>query len=107
MPRQKRVAIVLNGIDNVAAALTDLSASDQVEVGIDEGKKRTIELKDNIQLGHKFAITSIESGADIRKYGLSIGPATRDIQVGEHVHTHNVLDSDDDGLVQNVGKTTE
>ena len=27
----------------------------------------------------------------IIKYGERMGHATRDIQVGEHVHTHNVL----------------
>ena len=94
----------MNPIDNIVAALTDLKAGDQVDLESGEEDTRSISLKDSIPLGHKFSITPIPSGADILKYGLSIGPATRDIAVGEHVHTHNVLDSDDDNLVQNIGK---
>ena len=91
---------MLNPMDNVAAALTDLAAGEEVTVS--EG--RAITLRDDVPLGHKFAIAPIASGADILKYGLSIGPSTRDIAVGEHVHTHNVLDTDNDQLVQNIGK---
>ena len=94
----------MNPIDNIAAALTDLKAGDQVDLELGGEDTRSISLKDRIPLGHKFSIAPIPSGADILKYGLSIGPATRDIAVGEHVHTHNVLDSDDDNLVQNIGK---
>ena len=91
---------MLNPMDNVAAALTDLSAGDGVSVSAG----RVITLEDDIPLGHKFAIAPIPAGAEILKYGLSIGPSTRDIDMGEHVHTHNVLDRDDDELVQNIGK---
>ena len=94
----------MNPHDNIAAALTDLKAGDQVDVEHGGEDTRSISLKDSIPLGHKFAIVPIPAGADILKYGLSIGPSTRDIAVGEHVHTHNVLDSDDDQLVQNIGK---
>ena len=96
----QRKAILLNPIDNIAAALTDLSAGDVVSVSAG----RVITMEDDIPLGHKFAIAPIPAGAEILKYGLSIGPSTRDIHVGEHVHTHNVLDSDDDQLVQSIGK---
>lgn len=96
----QRKAILLNPMDNVASALTDLSAGDGVTVC--EG--RVITLEDDIPLGHKFAIAPIPAGAEILKYGISIGPSTCDIDMGEHVHTHNVLDSDDDQLVQNIGK---
>src|SRR5690606_9217455 len=46
-------------------------------------------LKADIPQAHKFAITDIEAGADIIKYGSSIGHATEAISPGEHVHTHN------------------
>ncbi len=95
---------MLNPIDNIAAALTDLKAGDQVDLELGGEDTRSISLKDSIPLGHKFAIAPVPAGAEILKYGLSIGPSTRDIAVGEHVHTHNVLDSDDDELVQNMGK---
>ncbi len=40
--------------------------------------------------GHKIALTDINKGENIIKYGYPIGKATRDIRTGEHVHTHNV-----------------
>ncbi len=49
--------------------------------------------KDNVEVrenGHKYALRKINSGENIIKYGFPIGHATCDIEVGEHVHTHNV-----------------
>ena len=49
--------------------------------------------KDNVEVrenGHKYALRKIKSGENIIKYGFPIGHATRDIEIGEHVHTHNV-----------------
>jgi altronate dehydratase small subunit len=45
---------------------------------------------DDIPYGHKIALSHIPQGSTVRKYGLSIGDASRDIQTGEHIHTHNV-----------------
>ena len=50
--------------------------------------------KDNVEVnltdGHKYALCEINSGENIIKYGFPIGHATKDIQKGEHVHTHNM-----------------
>ena len=49
--------------------------------------------KDNVEVrenGHKYALVKIKSGENIIKYGFPIGHATCDIEIGEHVHTHNV-----------------
>lgn len=43
-----------------------------------------------IDLGHKVAACPIAAGNKIIKYGAPIGSATRDIEAGEHVHTHNM-----------------
>ena len=51
---------------------------------------RQLAARDDIAYGHKIALEAISAGDTVRKYGLSIGRATKDIQVGEHVHTHNV-----------------
>jgi altronate hydrolase len=40
--------------------------------------------------GHKVAISRLEAGAAVIKLGGAIGVATRAIDVGEHVHVHNV-----------------
>lgn len=43
-----------------------------------------------IPIYHKVAVTGIKEGNDVFKYGEKIGVATKDINVGEHVHTHNI-----------------
>ena len=43
-----------------------------------------------IPAGHKLAVRNIEAGAPVRRYGQIIGFATRAIDAGEHIHTHNL-----------------
>jgi len=40
--------------------------------------------------GHKMAVRAVSAGAAVRRYGQIIGFASRDIQPGQHVHTHNL-----------------
>ncbi|MFM0629244.1 UxaA family hydrolase [Paraburkholderia xenovorans] len=49
-----------------------------------------------IPAGHKLAVRAIETGAPVRRYGQIIGFATRAIEAGEHVHTHNLAMGDFD-----------
>jgi hypothetical protein len=42
-------------------------------------------------LGHKIALEAIREGEAIRKYGQTIGFASRDIAPGEWIHSHNVV----------------
>lgn len=53
-----------------------------------------INSKDNVIIntsnGHKYAAHDICKGGNIIKYGQPIGHALRDINKGEHVHTHNM-----------------
>ncbi|HEX3636521.1 MAG TPA: altronate dehydratase family protein, partial [Paraburkholderia sp.] len=49
-----------------------------------------------IPAGHKLAVRGIEAGAPVRRYGQIIGFATRVIEAGEHVHTHNLAMGDFD-----------
>lgn len=46
--------------------------------------------REPIDQGHKIATRRIEKGSPIRKFGQTIGFATREIQPGDWVHTHNV-----------------
>jgi altronate hydrolase len=43
-----------------------------------------------IPAGHKVATRAVAAGAPLRRYGQIIGFATRAIEPGEHVHTHNI-----------------
>jgi hypothetical protein len=55
--------------------------------------------RDEIPMGHKIALRPIGSGAQVRKFGVPIGRAMRDIAAGELVHVHNLTS---DHLVNDV-----
>lgn len=78
-------AIRINGNDSVGVALADLPKGSVVAVdGI------TVEIKNDIPRGHKFAICKINENENVIKYGFPIGHATQNIEIGEHVHIHNI-----------------
>jgi arabinonate dehydratase len=52
--------------------------------------------RDAVLAGHKVAAQRIAAGDPIRKYDTVIGLASRDIEAGEHVHTHNTALADID-----------
>ena len=79
-------AIKINKLDNVAVALNTLS----------KGEKITIDsihytLLEEIPQGHKFALSAIKKDENVMKYGYPIGHAKEDIEVGQWIHTHNIL----------------
>ena len=82
-------SIVLTEKDNVATALEDIPSMNNLSILIGN-EKRTINLLENINFGHKFAIQDIAVGEEIIKYGEVIGRATKDINCGEYVHVHNL-----------------
>lgn len=71
--------------DNVATALEGLEPARVVEVG-----EVTIVVRERIPAGHKLALAAMGAGERVVKYGSPIGVASRPIDVGEHVHTHNM-----------------
>jgi len=74
---------IINKEDNVAVALEDITAGDFM-FDID------FPASDYIPAGHKIALTDINIGDNIIKYGYPIGHAKQSIRKGQHVHTHNV-----------------
>ena len=77
--------IKIHPSDNVAVALENIAEGELVTV---EGFSVTA--TQNIARGHKIALKKIAEGTPVVKYGNEIAIATRDIEVGEWVHTHNV-----------------
>lgn len=71
--------------DLVAVALKPLAAGTVLDV---DGK--CVTLIEDIPQGHKFALTAIEEGESVTKYGSSIGVAKEAIKEGAWVHVHNV-----------------
>ena len=77
--------IIISARDNVATALRALTAGESIAVA--DG---TLLVRDSVGNGHKIALRRINGGEPVIKYGSPIGHATRDIEAGAHVHTHNV-----------------
>jgi altronate dehydratase small subunit len=79
-------ALLMATDDDVAVALADVGAGTRVSLG----SGRVIVALESIPQGHKLAVRDIGAGGQVRKYGVSIGRATVAIDVGQHVHVHNV-----------------
>ena len=57
---------------------------------MDQDKLMDITIKNDIPIGHKLAIKDLAEGDTVVKYGVDIGKAVARINVGEHLHVHNV-----------------
>ena len=80
-----RSLIRLHANDNVLIAKTQLSLGQLIEIdGV------SVRLRAQVPPGHKVAACAIPAGQPVRKYDTVIGFATRDIEAGDHVHSHNI-----------------
>lgn len=75
--------LTLHAQDNIAVALADISAGE-----IDDSTG--VKVLQSIKQGHKVATEEISAGQNVIRYGQTIGQATADIAVGEHVHVQNL-----------------
>ncbi|AKS45209.1 altronate hydrolase/galactarate dehydratase [Octadecabacter temperatus] len=75
--------LTLNTQDNIAVALADISAGETDE-------STGVKILESVTQGHKIAIAEISAGQNVIRYGQTIGQATADIAVGEHVHVQNL-----------------
>lgn len=82
-------ALVMDERDDVATALRDMAAGETIRY-LRSGALEAVTLLDPVPFGHKVAITAIETGSTVRKYGEIIGRATAAIEPGRHVHVHNI-----------------
>ncbi len=71
--------------DNIAVARVPLSPGDELKAG-----DLLVTVRDPAPAGHKVALRSIAAGEAIVRYGQVMGRASRAIEPGAHVHTHNV-----------------
>ncbi len=77
--------ITLNPNDNVSVCLETGQKGETAQI-----ENLQLVLLDNIPVGHKVALHSIETDSDVIKYGAPIGHAISPILAGNHVHTHNL-----------------
>lgn len=82
-------AVVINVKDNVATVVENAIIGDNISFFLAQEMKDIV-LVSNVPCGHKIAISKISKNQDILKYGESIGKALQDIEIGEHVHVHNI-----------------
>ncbi len=85
----KASAIVMKPNDSVATVVEEVQAGSDVLLEVN-GVIKTVRVTQRIPFGHKFALKDIAKGEMVIKYGEAIGAATQDIQIGQHVHVHNV-----------------
>ena len=81
-------AFQLHPADNVATLIDDAPAGPVTVIGAASGLVLTA--RESIARGHKIALSSIENGAGILKFGARIGHTTRRIEDGAWVHLHNL-----------------
>lgn len=87
-----------NSINNLLRQVIKVHDDDNVVVAISPVNRGTklpeeynnLEIKDDVNSGHKIALVDIRKGENIVKYGFSIGQATSDISAGSHIHSHNL-----------------
>jgi (2R)-sulfolactate sulfo-lyase subunit alpha len=83
--------IVHDANDSVGVAVKEIKAGATVEGWIMSNDETiSITAKQDIQIGHKIALTDIEVGVSVIKYDKPIGQVFAPIVKGEHVHVHNL-----------------
>jgi altronate dehydratase small subunit len=81
--------LVVDAKDNVATALRPLQQGESLEIEVG-GSTLEVTVLERIAFGHKIALTDLDPGEPVLKYGEVIGLATQKIAMGQHVHVHNV-----------------
>jgi (2R)-sulfolactate sulfo-lyase subunit alpha len=83
--------LVHGAADNVAVAVVDVVAGQCCECLNMETKQRfEIVAKMDIPLGHKIALKGMKIDDTVVKYDHDIGRVVAPINMGDHVHVHNV-----------------
>lgn len=83
--KDKVKTILLNAEDNVVACTQSLAIGDEIWIN-----DVLVTVKNNVGIGHKLASKHINKNDLIIKYGVPIGTAIDNIELGEHVHIHNM-----------------
>ncbi len=84
--------IVHDERDSVGVVVVEgVKAQDRLTGWImDQDKTIQVKALDAIPIGHKVAIKELAGKATVIKYGTDVGQTKAPIQVGQHVHVHNL-----------------
>lgn len=79
-------ALLIHNKDDVAVVTQAIATGDKIVYA--DGQ--IIIAKEAIPIYHKIALRNIRKGEVVHKYNNIIGEAISNIEVGQHVHIHNV-----------------
>jgi len=84
--------IVHDENDSVGVVTVEgLKAKDTVTGWVmDQDKLIDIKINQDIPIGHKLAIKKLNKDDTVIKYSVDIGRTISNIEVGDHLHVHNV-----------------
>ncbi|PCJ58339.1 MAG: altronate hydrolase [Planctomycetota bacterium] len=80
---QSKDALLIDAKDNVAVALQNLKKNSIVTLD------RSIEIKEDIQVKHKFALQDLKVGVTIMMYGVIVGKVQKPILMGQMLTVEN------------------
>ena len=92
--------ILLDSRDNVVTVTKTLKEGEEIVIG----DEKIVIAEGEIPQWHKVAIDEIKFGEKVRKYGTTIGVATKTIKAGSHVHSHNLRTQQDQTVLENTDK---
>lgn len=78
-------AVLIHPRDSVVVCLRDIAPGDSIQAG-----SQLVSARCPIPAGHKMAIRPTELDQTVLKFGWPIGRASQRIEIGDHVHTHNL-----------------
>ena len=86
MPELQKSFLQISPHDNLLVALQDLDAGTDIN-----WNGTSFKITENIPAKHKFAPVELESGKQVRLYGVLVGETTQKISPGERITTQNVV----------------
>ncbi|WJR80871.1 UxaA family hydrolase [Bradyrhizobium sp. NP1] len=81
-----------NPKDNVAVVVVEGLKAGTKALGVvtEDDSTFIVDVKDDVPIGHKVALTDLSDGHTVIKYAQDVGRMTAAAAKGRHVHTHNM-----------------
>jgi (2R)-sulfolactate sulfo-lyase subunit alpha len=78
--------------DNVAVVVVEGLTAGTKAMGVitEDNSTFSVDVKDDIPIGHKVALSDLKKGDTVVKYGQNVGRMVASAAKGRHVHTHNM-----------------
>ena len=85
-------AVHVHRLDN-CVTLTDFAEAGDTVRFFEDGVEKVVTARESIPKWHKMAVTSIEKGGSVFKYGAVIGFTLSFVEAGDCLHIHNIRSS--------------